>query len=57
MIQRNHEEEMRSLAKLAKNQELQSEYLQMIETNTSVTSFFTTANYFQTSDFIRRNSR
>ncbi len=52
----NHKQEMVALTNLERNQELQTEYLQMIETNTAVSTFFAAADYFQTADYIKNRT-
>ena len=44
-IQQNHRTQMESIARMEKNQQLQNDYLAMIDINTCITSFFVTADY------------
>lgn len=45
MIAENHKEEMQRFAQLEHNQELQSDYLKMIETNQEVTNFILASDF------------
>ena len=47
MIAENHREEMKRIANMEKNQELQLDYQHMIERNQEVTNFFLAADYIE----------
>ena len=44
-LQENHNAHLRSLAQIEQNQALQTNYLDMLDTNTRITNFFVTADY------------
>lgn len=47
VIESNHREQLSRIAKMESNQELQADYLNMIETNQEVTNFFLASEYIQ----------
>lgn len=46
-IAKNHREQMRRIARMERNQELQLDYQRMIERNQEVTNFFLAADYLE----------
>ncbi|WP_455501165.1 hypothetical protein [Gemmiger sp.] len=44
-LQENHRAQLQAIARVEQNQQLQSDYLAMIDTNTRITNFFVTADY------------
>lgn len=50
--QEYHKEHMTALANLERNQEMHNEYLKMIDANTTVSAFFSAANYMQINEYI-----
>lgn len=44
-LQQNHNAQLRAMAQIEQNQALQTNYLDMLDTNTRITNFFVTADY------------
>ena len=44
-LQQNHRAQLQAIARVEQNQQLQNDYLAMIDTNTRITNFFVTADY------------
>ncbi|MBQ6896802.1 MAG: hypothetical protein IJN69_06305 [Oscillospiraceae bacterium] len=52
LLKKQHKEHMTALANLERNQELHSEYLRMIDVNTTVSAVFSAANYMQINEYL-----